>query len=267
MSSDGRVGLMRTADLASEWTSVLLDHPRLGQTCEYFVKSDGSSLLESHQTDGSRPSWFVDDAVKKDGGLTVLTPVNGIFLVLPYLFPSEEASRSEKRAARYSTIEQLLDEHDASSLVRLRDLEQQLDLVCDTQHIDDIGKLYRINKEKLTAWLVGRVDALVARMASLPSLSASQKAVPVTFSLQLVSEHLPEHIEALLREALGDRVEAKPAPKPAVGDLKDVRPTEDYGSDRPLGPAAKKVKLTTQQKALAEQAKGMKSMASFFQKK
>lgn len=55
---------------------------------------------------------------------------------------------------------------------------------------------------------------------------------------------------------------------PSLGGKPLARPTEDYGSDEPMAvPAAKKAKVSANARAMAEQAKSMKSMASFFGKK
>lgn len=264
-----RVGLVRRADLDVEWTSVQLRSPRTDQVGEYFLSADGTQLAEVFETDGARSSWFVGNAVQRDGGMCVVMPINAVFMMLPLLLPAEARKKTDRRA-RFCTIEQLLEENNATALMRVASLKD-LEHVCDTQTIDDIGDLYRINHEKLLAWLQGRVRAVADQLPALASVSMAQRASPLETAVQLVAEHVPEHIEEMLRESLADALAAQAPSTPTVFDPAKAaltRPLEDYGTDAaPNGPPQKKAKQSTQQRALAEQAKGMRAMTSFFTKK
>lgn len=51
-----------------------------------FVFSPGNFTVQEVLTfDENKRSWFIDDNVKSDGKMHLSTPIDPIFLVLPYL--------------------------------------------------------------------------------------------------------------------------------------------------------------------------------------
>lgn len=51
-----------------------------------FVFSPGNVTVQEVLTfDENKRSWFIDDNVKSDGKLHLSTPIDPIFLILPYL--------------------------------------------------------------------------------------------------------------------------------------------------------------------------------------
>lgn len=51
-----------------------------------FVFSPGDLMVQEVLAfDENRRSWFIDDNVKSDGKMHLSTPIDPIFLVLPYL--------------------------------------------------------------------------------------------------------------------------------------------------------------------------------------
>lgn len=51
-----------------------------------FVFSPGNRIVQEVLIfDENKRSWFIDDNVKSDGKLYLSTPIDPIFLVLPYL--------------------------------------------------------------------------------------------------------------------------------------------------------------------------------------
>ena len=62
-----------------------LRHPASNQPA-MFVFSPGDLTVQEVLTfDENKRSWFIDDNVKSDGKMHLSTPIDPIFLVLPYL--------------------------------------------------------------------------------------------------------------------------------------------------------------------------------------
>ena len=64
---------------------VKLRHPASNQPA-MFVFSPGDATIQEVMTfDENKRSWFIDEHVKSDGKMHLSTPIDPIFLVLPYL--------------------------------------------------------------------------------------------------------------------------------------------------------------------------------------
>lgn len=64
---------------------IKLRHPATNQPA-MFVFSPGNVTVQEVLTfDENKRSWFIDDNVKSDGKLHLSTPIDPIFLILPYL--------------------------------------------------------------------------------------------------------------------------------------------------------------------------------------
>ncbi|XP_021942143.1 ribonuclease H2 subunit B-like [Zootermopsis nevadensis] len=64
---------------------VQLRHPQSG-TPAMFLFSPGDGMVQEVLTfSENRRSWFIEESVKSDGKLHLSTPIDPIFLALPYL--------------------------------------------------------------------------------------------------------------------------------------------------------------------------------------
>lgn len=64
---------------------VKLRHPASNQAA-MFVFSPGDVTIQEVMTfDENKRSWFIDDNVRSDGKMHLSTPIDPIFLILPYL--------------------------------------------------------------------------------------------------------------------------------------------------------------------------------------
>ena len=64
---------------------VKLRHPATNQSA-MFVFSPGDSTIQEVMTfDENKRSWFIDDNVRSDGKMHLSTPIDPLFLILPYL--------------------------------------------------------------------------------------------------------------------------------------------------------------------------------------
>ena len=78
-------------DQTSAQTIVLPD-PRSGKPQAYIVKA-GGSLEELQRSKHFFSSWLVGQSIIQDGGLYLATPVDPVFVLLPFL------ERSRKRVS------------------------------------------------------------------------------------------------------------------------------------------------------------------------
>lgn len=64
---------------------VNLRHPNTGESAIFLFSPANNSVQEVLTFSEGRRSWFIDDTVKSDGKMHLSTPIDPIFLVLPYL--------------------------------------------------------------------------------------------------------------------------------------------------------------------------------------
>lgn len=64
---------------------VKLRHPASSQPAMFVFSPGDLTVQEVLAFDENRRSWFIDDNVKSDGKMHLSTPIDPIFLVLPYL--------------------------------------------------------------------------------------------------------------------------------------------------------------------------------------
>lgn len=64
---------------------VKLRHPATNQAAMFVFSTGDSTIQEVMTFDENKRSWFIDDNVRADGKMHLSTPIDPIFLVLPYL--------------------------------------------------------------------------------------------------------------------------------------------------------------------------------------
>lgn len=64
---------------------VKLRHPASNKPAAFSFSPGNITVQEVLIFDENKRSWFIDDSVKSDGKLHLSTPIDPIFLVLPYL--------------------------------------------------------------------------------------------------------------------------------------------------------------------------------------
>lgn len=64
---------------------VKLRHPASNKPTIFVFSSGNLTVQEVLIFDETKRSWFIDNNVKSDGKLYLSTPIDPIFLVLPYL--------------------------------------------------------------------------------------------------------------------------------------------------------------------------------------
>lgn len=72
---------------------VQLRHPRTSLPAMFLFSPDNSSVQEILAFQEKKGSWFVNDSVQEDGKMHISTPIDPVFLVLPYLKKAKEEGR------------------------------------------------------------------------------------------------------------------------------------------------------------------------------
>ncbi|KOX76495.1 Ribonuclease H2 subunit B [Melipona quadrifasciata] len=263
---------------------IKLRHPATNQPA-MFVFSPGNVTVQEVLTfDENKRSWFIDDNVKSDGKLHLSTPIDPIFLILPYLRKSQQAQ----------PLEQCLWDEDFPEMTRLTQCQNlKLTLVAERKG-DESLQAYKFNEEKALIWLHKKVERVV-EVLKQKGIHVSQGAISATYVKStmletvseieylkyahgIVSEYLQEDISKKLAQHLNlpDETENKKrklsnSPEDTVVEKKSKKETPEKESVlKPKTPESiKEKKATVSKKELARQkaATGSKNITSFFKKK
>ncbi|XP_078036055.1 ribonuclease H2 subunit B [Augochlora pura] len=264
---------------------IKLRHPATNQPA-MFVFSPGNTTVQEVLTfDENKRSWFIDDNVKSDGKMHLSTPIDPIFLVLPYLRKTQQAQ----------PFDQCLWDEDFPETSRLSQCQNlKLSLVADRKG-DESLQAYKFNEEKTLTWLQKKVERVIDVLKQ-KGIHVSQGAISATYvkSIKLesgseaeylryahgiVSEYLSEDLSKKLAQHLNisDETENKKRKLTSPNDSEEKRlkkdTTENESILKPkaadLSKPEKIQKSTIGKKELARQkaAAGSKSITSFFKKK
>ena len=250
----------------SEGQILKLMHPKENQTCVAYFSTETKSLFELLSVKEKYISWFVDDNVLGDTQLKVGTPLDPIFMIIPYLL---------KNVDRYSPLAQILVDEKYPSVIILEDLLSESDLSCVANVKPSLDKIIKFNKEKTLNWLSEKVNKVAAAMKKCgvsPGFNSTLSDKEYTkYACGIVSDYISRSLSVDLQEKLGVKLsvdcdEEKPAKKPKLNHRADQDACRPAKSSMPKG-KEKVQKLTKGQKQLASvNTKGMKSMSSFFKK-
>jgi len=255
--------------------------PKNGSPALFLINSETKKLYELMNFAESNRSWFIGDAVIEDGSLILSTPVNPIFIILPFLI----------KADKNVPLEDLLDDPEYPNLHEIAGLSSGL-LNVGSQLGDPDLNVWKYDQQKCMKWLEERVkkvkdvveDQKIDLSGGATSLiyQANVKATSVEYTryaLGIVSEYLPEDLASALTARLDlpepekplgaankRQSEGKPGLEPPNKKIKHEGPTEDYSKNGKQD-KNKENELNAKQKALAKSAEGTKNIMSFFKKK
>ncbi|OXU18409.1 hypothetical protein TSAR_003090 [Trichomalopsis sarcophagae] len=264
---------------------VKLRHPASNQAA-MFVFSPGDLTIQEVMTfDENKRSWFIDDNVRSDGKMHLSTPIDPIFLILPYLRKSQQVM----------PLEQCLRDEDYPETTRLVKCQNlKLSLVADRKG-DESLQAFKYNEDKTLSWLRKKVER-VAEIVRQKGIHVSQGAVSANYVKSskyeggteaeymkyahgIVSEYLAEDLSKKLHQYLNlpDDSEQKKRKLSSPKDATDEkRPKKEAQEESPRNGALDLTKPekppktpTVSKKELARQkaAAGSKSITSFFKKK
>ncbi|XP_076645713.1 ribonuclease H2 subunit B [Halictus rubicundus] len=264
---------------------IKLRHPATNQPA-MFVFSPGNTTVQEVLTfDENKRSWFIDDNVKSDGKMHLSTPIDPIFLVLPYL----------RKTLQAQPLDQCLWDEDFPETSRLSQCQNlKLSLVADRKG-DESLQAYKFNEEKTLTWLQKKVErvidvlkqkgihvsqgAISATYIKSAKLESASEAEYLRYAHGIVSEYLSEDLSKKLAQHLNisDETEGKKRKLSSPNESEEKRSKKDTTENESiLKPKAadlskpeKVQKPTIGKKELARQkaAAGSKSITSFFKKK
>ncbi|XP_031554878.1 ribonuclease H2 subunit B-like [Actinia tenebrosa] len=270
-----------------EPTFVKLLHPRTEKECMFLMSRNKDAVYEIMKFAEGPRSWFIEDSVQKDGSLLVTTSIDPIFLCIPYL---------TRNKTKFRTIDQVLmdDDYPAVSSLSMCVSSDVLSNVCDCKGNDDL-QAYRLNEDKLIAWLKTKVECVADKLESskINVSKGSQSATFVRSKLQsnvtrddylryscgIVCQYLDSSWADKLQAALNLPEEKTVLSSPEEPPSKRTKLNNDAGTvledyskeyEKIKTKTTSKTpgKMTAAQKSLSKVNKnGMKSMASFFTKK
>ncbi|KAL7305759.1 hypothetical protein TKK_0002009 [Trichogramma kaykai] len=269
---------------------VKLRHPATNQS-SMFVFSTGDTTVQEVMTfDENKRSWFINDTVRSDGKMHLSTPIDPIFLILPYLRKSQQVM----------PLEHVLQDEDYPETIRLLKCQNiKLSVIADRKG-DESLQAYKFNEDKTLNWLKKKVEK-VAIICRQKGIHVSQGAISANYVKSskyeggtdteylkyahgIVSEYLAEDLSKKLFQYLNlqdetenkkrklsspvknppdekrikkDKIEKKEEEMPKGGALDLTK------SEKPMKPPPATKKDIARQKAAA----GSKSITSFFKKK
>ncbi|KAL6485276.1 hypothetical protein MHYP_G00073210 [Metynnis hypsauchen] len=264
---------------------VKLRNPATGAASQYLFRSGDERVYEVKAFTEDFHSWFIDQTVQRDGRLLYVTPVDPVFLVLPYL----QRGGAE---GKFQPLQQMVMDEDYPGCTRLLKCTQALDSVhhvADEKVVGDL-KFHRYNQEKTLEWLKKKVQNTVSAIKKSDlSVGGGVKSTTyvrvkqetnateedyLRYAHGLISEYLSEELSKDLHKHLqlpeiSSPKEVEPPSKKRKLSDKPVEAGEDYTKFNSADFVRKPPKkMTAAQKSLAKVDKtGMKSMSAFFSPK
>lgn len=282
IAPDSALDTGRSVD--SDPSFIKLKNPSTGSSSLYLFGCGDLSVYEVKAFSEDFRSWFIGQTVQRDGRLLYLTPMDPLFLLLPYI-------SSVGKEGKFQSVKQMVMDEDYPGCSRLLQCKQGLDSlhhVADEKEVND-QKYHKYNLEKTLEWLKKKVqrtvNALKKGNISVGGGVKSSTFVRVKhedaseedylrYAHGLISEYISEDLSKDLLKHLelpeiSSPKEAEPPSKKRKLSDKPVEAGEDYTKFNSADFARKPPKkMTAAQKSLAKADKtGMKSLASFFSPK
>ncbi|KAJ3610370.1 hypothetical protein NHX12_022462 [Muraenolepis orangiensis] len=264
---------------------VKLRHPSTDAASLYLFSSGDVGLYEVKAFTEDCHSWFIGQAVQRDGRLLYITPMDPLYLMLPYLVKAATEGK-------FQPLDQVVMDEEFPACSRLLGCTRSLSSVRHIAEEKEVGsqKFHRYSQEKTLQWLNKKVDRIAAALRRT-NISVGEGVKSTTYvrvkaesdasdedylryAHGLVSEYISQDLSrALLKhlqlpELLSPKETEPPSKKRKLSEL-PVEAAEDFSKFNSSDFARKPPKkMTTAQKTLAKVDKsGMKTMSSFFSPK
>ncbi|XP_051260407.1 ribonuclease H2 subunit B isoform X1 [Dicentrarchus labrax] len=264
---------------------VRLRNPSTDAASLYMLGSGDVQLFEVKAFDEDFHSWFVGQTVQRDGRLLFVTPMDPLYLILPYLIKSG-------REGKFQPVDQVVMDEEFPACSRLLSCTRSLTSLHHITEEKEVGKLkfHRYSQEKTMDWLKKKVERTVIVLKKR-NISVGERVKSTTYirvksesdyheedylryAHGLISEYISEDLsKALLKHLqlpeLTSPKETEPPTKKRKLSDNPVEAGEDYTKFNSADFVRKPPKkMTAAQKSLAKVDKsGMKPMSSFFSPK
>uniref|UniRef100_A0A3Q4GLI0 Ribonuclease H2 subunit B n=1 Tax=Neolamprologus brichardi TaxID=32507 RepID=A0A3Q4GLI0_NEOBR len=251
----------------------------------YMLGCGDVMLYEVKAFEDDFHSWFVGQAVQRDGRLIFVTPLDPLFLILPYLIKSG-------KEGKFQRVDQVVKDEEFPACSRLLSCARTLASLHHIAEEKEVGSqmYHRYSQEKTMNWLKKKVERTVIALKKkhvsvgegvksstyvrVKSETDNQEEDFIRYSHGLISEYVSEDLSKALLTHLGlpeltSPKESEPPSKKRKLSDKPVEAGEDYTKFNSADFARKPPKkMTAAQKSLAKVDKtGMKPMSSFFSSK
>uniref|UniRef100_A0A8C4Q2Z0 Ribonuclease H2 subunit B n=1 Tax=Eptatretus burgeri TaxID=7764 RepID=A0A8C4Q2Z0_EPTBU len=255
-----------------------------GTGAVFLFGKNGRRIFEVKSFSEKYHSWFIGDSVQEDGCLLYATPIDPLFLCLPYLL-------QEERKGRFEPLQQLLTDEDfpsCSNIIRCLNLQGQLRHISEVRASSDEKQFFRFSEENTLKWLQTKVERLVTgiRDAGVSVGGAVKSAMFVRsgqdeaashdeyrrYAHGLVSEYLPSALRLKLQMHLRipeikiEEEERPPFKRPRMSNESSEYATAS--SQNKTKTLIKAPKQNAAQRALAKVDRtGMKTLSCYFGKR
>uniref|UniRef100_A0A1A8BLP5 Ribonuclease H2 subunit B n=1 Tax=Nothobranchius kadleci TaxID=1051664 RepID=A0A1A8BLP5_NOTKA len=264
---------------------VRLKNPSTDGASLYLLGSGDLQLYEVKAFEEDFHSWFVDQTVQRDGRLIFVTPMDPLYLILPYMIQAG-------KEGKFQPVDQIVKDEEFPACSRLLSCTRSLSSMHHISEEKEVGgqKFHRYSQERTMSWLKKKVDKTVAALKKrnvcvgegvksstyvrVKPVSEDQQEDFVRYAHGLISEYISEDTSKALLTHLGlaelkSPNESEPPSKKRKLSDKPVEAGEDYtkfnSADFTRKPPKK---MSAAQKSLAKVDKtGMKPMSSFFSPK
>lgn len=156
-----------------------LDHPRYTGTSAKYMYINGRilevQLVRHQEMDTSPRCWFIGDSIDSDGSFYLCSPVDLMFLLLPYLYSAcgglngrfVDPDQVFSSSASGSGISYL---SKAISALSTDALTQMFSRICSSTTVGTTT-CYMLDKDLVTAWLKAKVARTCAVLANNPNFA------------------------------------------------------------------------------------------------
>ncbi|KAJ8253487.1 hypothetical protein GJAV_G00213670 [Gymnothorax javanicus] len=264
---------------------VRLKNPATDVAALYLFGMGDSHVYEVKAFDEDNHSWFIGQTVQRDGRLLYITPIDPLFLLLPYIVKAG-------KEGKFQPVEQVVMDEDFPACSRLLRSARTLVSLPQIAEEKEFGsqRVYKYSQEKTMEWLKKKVSQTVkALKKSNISVGGGVKSATYIRTKQecnvqeedylryahgliseYISEDLSKELQTVLRlpEIVSPTESEPPVKKRKLSDT-PVEAGEDYTVFNSASFARKPPKkMTAAQKSLAKVDKtGMKTMSAFFSPK
>ncbi|XP_021453573.1 ribonuclease H2 subunit B isoform X1 [Oncorhynchus mykiss] len=269
----------------SDPTFIRLRNPSTDAASLYLLGSGDVQLYEVKAFNEDFHSWFIGQTVQRDGRLLYVTPMDPLYLLLPYLIKAGEEGK-------FQPVDQVVMDEDFPACTRLLSCIRSQASLHHVAEEKEVGsqKFQRYSQERTMEWLKKKAERTVKTLRKsnisvgegvksttyvrVKQESETQEEDYLRYAHGLISEYISEDLsKALLKHLqlpeLSSPKEVEPPSKKRKLTDKPLEAGEDYTkfnrSDFSRKPPKK---MSAAQKTLAKVDKtGMKSMSAFFSPK
>ncbi|XP_029386509.1 ribonuclease H2 subunit B isoform X2 [Echeneis naucrates] len=238
---------------------VRLRNPSTDAASLYMLGSGDAQLYEVKAFDEDFHSWFVGQTVQRDGRLLFITPMDPLYLILPYLMKAG-------KEGKFQPVDQVVMDEEYPVCSRLLSCTRSSTSLHHIAEEKEVGSLrfHRYSEEKTMNWLKKKVEriviALKKRNIYVGEGVKSTTYVRVKSESDCCEEDYLRYAHGLISEYISEDLSKALLKHLQLPELTSPKETEP--------PSKPPKKMTAAQKSLAKVDKtGMRPMSSFFSPK